>query len=87
MSTVNAAKADTVTGVVISNKMKDTITIRIERKVKDSIYGKYVRRSTTLFVHDAENICAIGDVVKVKECRPLSKKKNWELVEILEKAQ
>lgn len=76
-----------VTGVVISDKMKDSAVVRVDRKVKDPIYGKYVRRSTKLHVHDHENQTQVGDMVLIKECRPYSKTKNWELVKILEKAQ
>lgn len=77
----------TITGIVISNKMTNSIVVRVERKVKHPVYGKYLRRSTKLHVNDSENKCQNGDVVLIKECRPLSKTKNWELVEIVEKAQ
>lgn len=87
MSNAQETKHGTVTGTVISNKMKDTITVRVDRKVKEPIYGKYVKRSTKLHAHDQNNTCGIGDLVSVKECRPRSKTKNWELVEVIEKAQ
>lgn len=77
----------TISGVVISNKMTNSIVVRVERKVKHPVYGKYLRRSTKLHVDDRENKSQIGDVVLIKECRPISKTKNWELVEIIEKAQ
>lgn len=87
MSNAQEIKHGTVTGTVTSNKMKDTITVRVDRKIKEPIYGKYVKRSTKLHAHDLNNTCGIGDLVTVKECRPRSKTKNWELVEVIEKAQ
>ena len=76
----------TLTGRVSSNKMDKTITVVIERLVKHPIYGKYVRRSTKLHAHDADNSCNEGDIVRVAECAPLSKTKNWRVVEIVERA-
>jgi small subunit ribosomal protein S17 len=73
----------TVTGKVISNKMDKSATVLIERKVKHPVYGKYIRRSTKLHIHDAENVCQEGDVVTIEQCRPLSKTKSWKLVEIV----
>ena len=73
----------TVTGKVTSNKMDKTATVLIERKVKHPVYGKYIRRSTKLHVHDAENACQEGDTVMIEECRPLSKSKSWRLVEVV----
>jgi small subunit ribosomal protein S17 len=73
----------TVQGRVISNKMDKTVTIVIERLVKHALYGKYIRRSTKLHAHDADNSCKEGDIVRVSECRPLSKTKNWRVVEIV----
>ena len=77
----------TVTGHVISNKMDKSVTVLIERKVRHPIYGKYVKRSTKLHAHDEQNACNEGDVVSIRECRPMSKTKSWDLVEILEKAK
>ncbi len=76
----------TQTGSVISDRMDKTITVLIERKVKHPLYGKFVKKSTKLHVHDENNECSIGDVVRITECRPLSKSKSWKLVEIVEKA-
>jgi small subunit ribosomal protein S17 len=76
----------TVQGRVVSNKMDKTITIVVERKVKHPIYGKFIKRTTKLHAHDETNQCNEGDVVTVRECRPLSKSKNWMLVEIVTKA-
>ena len=76
----------TVQGRVVSNKMDKTITIAVERKVKHPIYGKFIKRTTKLHAHDETNQCNEGDVVTIRECRPLSKSKNWMLVEIVTKA-
>jgi len=75
----------TLTGKVISNKMDKSITVLIERKVKHPVYGKYITRSTKLHAHDEQNVCQEGDIVTISECRPLSKTKNWMLVEVVEK--
>ena len=74
-------------GVVSSNKMTKTITVAVERKVKHPIYGKFVKKTSSFHAHDEKNECAIGDVVKIMESRPLSKTKRWRLVEIVEKAK
>ena len=76
----------TVEGRVVSNKMNKSVTILVERQVKHPLYGKYIRRSTKLHAHDEENTCNEGDVVRVSECRPLSKTKNWRVVEIITRA-
>ncbi len=76
----------TVTGQVVSDKADKTISVLVERRVKHPIYGKYVRRSTKLLAHDAENQCRQGDLVVIEETRPLSARKSWTLVEVLEKA-
>ena len=76
----------TITGKVISNKMDKTITVMIERKVKHPVYGKYIKRSTKLHAHDANNECNQGDIVTVVACRPLSKSKKWMLENIVERA-
>ena len=73
----------TVEGRVVSNKMQKTVTVLIERQVKHGLYGKYIKRSTKLHAHDEEGKCQEGDVVRLAECRPLSKTKNWRVVEIL----
>ena len=75
----------TLQGRVVSDRMDKTITVLIERKVKHPLYGKFVRRSTKVHAHDAENECRTGDVVIVEQCRPLSKSKTWRLVEIVER--
>ena len=74
-------------GKVISNKMDKTIVVAIEESVKHPLYSKVIKRTYKLKAHDEENVCGIGDKVKVMETRPLSKDKRWRLVEIVEKAQ
>ncbi len=75
------------TGVVVSDRMQKTITISVERKVKHPIYGKFIKKSTKYTAHDEQNDCNIGDVVRIMETRPLSKRKRWRLVEIIERAK
>ena len=72
----------TVTGLVISSKRDKTITVMIERKVKHPLYKKILRRSSKLQAHDQDNTCGEGDLVTIKECRPLSKTKSWELLKV-----
>ncbi|MCY7420482.1 MAG: 30S ribosomal protein S17 [Chitinophagaceae bacterium] len=74
-------------GVVSSNRMDKTITVRVERKVKHPLYGKFVKKSTKFHAHDEKNECSIGDTVKIMESRPLSKTKRWRLVEVVEKVK
>tara|TARA_B100000073_G_scaffold333219_1_gene324467 strand:- start:3668 stop:3934 length:267 start_codon:yes stop_codon:yes gene_type:complete len=69
-----------LTGVVTSNKADKTITVKIERKVKHPLYGKVVKRASKVHAHDENNSASIGDIVSVKECRPISKTKTWVLV-------
>jgi small subunit ribosomal protein S17 len=73
-------------GRVISDKMDKTITVKVERQVKHPIYGKYIRLSTKMHVHDESNECAVGDDVEIEQCRPLSKNKSWRLVKVVAKA-
>jgi len=74
-------------GVVIKNKMDKSIMISIERKVAHPIYKKYFKKTTKLMAHDEKNECKLGDIVKIMETKPMSKNKNWRLVEIVEKAK
>jgi small subunit ribosomal protein S17 len=76
----------TVQGRVVSNKMDKSITVVVERKVKHPIYGKFIKRTTKLHAHDETNQCNEGDYVVIRECRPLSKSKNWMLVDVITKA-
>jgi small subunit ribosomal protein S17 len=74
-------------GKVVSNKGDKTITVQIDRVGRHRVYGKVVRATGTLHVHDEQNEAQEGDVVRVMECRPLSRTKRWRLVEVLEKAR
>lgn len=74
-------------GVVASNLMDKSIVIIVERKVKHQKYGKFIKKSTKFVAHDEKNDCTIGDTVRIRECRPLSKTKNWRLVEVIERAK
>ncbi len=76
----------TAIGRVTSNKMEQTATVVVERRVKHPMYGKYVRRSKKFHVHDPENTLNIGDVVQIKETRPISKTKSWALDRVIEQA-
>ena len=80
-------KNKTVTGTVVSSKMDKTISVCIERTVKHPLYGKYIRRSTKVMVHDEVNECSEGDIVIIESSRPLSKNKSWRLQKIVSKAQ
>lgn len=80
------ASQRTMVGKVISDKMNKTIVVQIERKIKHPLYGKYVRRFSKMYVHDETNTCHIGDMVKIKQSRPLSKLKRWVLLEVITKA-
>jgi small subunit ribosomal protein S17 len=84
--TENTTSVRTLSGRVVSNKMDKSITVRVERFVKHPIYKKFVKRSTKIMAHDANNECQIGDSVTVQESRPLSKNKTWALVTIDERA-
>ncbi|WP_027185847.1 30S ribosomal protein S17 [Desulfovibrio inopinatus] len=75
-----------LTGVVVSDKSDKTVVVRVETLVKHPLYKKYIRRRKKLMAHDPENACGIGDKVQIIEFRPLSKRKRWHLVKILEKA-
>jgi len=81
-----AALQRTVTGRVVSNKMDKSGTVLVERRVKHPMYGKYITRSSKYRFHDDSNETNIGDMVRIKSCRPISKTKSWMLDEILEKA-
>ena len=74
-------------GVVVSNKMEKSITIAVHTKAKHPIYGKFVNKTSKFMAHDEKNECNVGDTVRIMETRPLSKNKNWRLVEIIERAK
>ena len=86
MSTTEAVKRTKV-GRVVSDKADKTVTVMLERLVKHPLYGKYIKRSTKVHAHDEDNSCGQGDLVKISECRPLSKTKSWRVVEIMERAK
>ena len=75
------------TGVVVSDKMDKTVVVAVERKEKHPLYGKFVKKTTKFVAHDEKNECSEGDTVRIMETRPLSKTKNWRVVNIVEKAK
>jgi small subunit ribosomal protein S17 len=85
-SKVEAKGARTLTGRVVSTKMQKTVAVEIERLVKHGVYGKYIRRTTKLLAHDENGASHEGDLVKIAPCRPMSRRKSWQLIEVLEKA-
>ena len=72
-----------MTGTIVSDKMDKTVVVRVERRVKHALYKKYFTRSKRHAAHDAENIYSVGDVVRIQECRPLSRRKRFEVIEKL----
>ena len=74
-------------GVVVSNKMDKSIVVEIERREKHPIYGKFIKKTSRFMAHDEKQECNIGDTVRIMETRPLSKRKRWRLVEIIERAK
>lgn len=87
MNTSSEQKSQrTLTGRVVSNKMNKTIAVEIERLVKHPRYGKFIRRTTKVLAHDETNDSREGDVVTIAECRPLSRRKNWRVVSVVERA-
>jgi small subunit ribosomal protein S17 len=85
-SKVEAKGARTLTGRVVSNKMQKTIAVEIERLVKHPQYGKFVRRTTKLLAHDESGASKEGDLVTITPCRPMSRRKSWRLLAVVEKA-
>ncbi|RMH71007.1 MAG: 30S ribosomal protein S17 [Gemmatimonadetes bacterium] len=75
------------TGTVVSDKMDKTVVVNVERRVQHPLYGRIVKRSKRVKVHDEHNQCGIGDRIRIMETRPLSRDKRWRLVEIIEKAK
>ena len=78
--------ARTLTGRVVSNKMQKTIAVEIERLVRHPTYGKYIRRTTKLLAHDEAGASREGDLVIITPCRPMSRRKSWRLLEVVQKA-
>ena len=75
----------TLTGQVVSDKMDKSAVVLVERRVRHPLYGKYIRRSSKLHVHDAKNECRQGDTVTIQQCRPVSKTKSWTLLEVVDR--
>jgi small subunit ribosomal protein S17 len=86
MSDETSKTQRTIEGRVVSNKMQKTVTVLLERQVQHPLYGKIVRRSTKVHAHDESGDCKEGDMVRIAECRPISKTKNWRVVEIVTRA-
>jgi small subunit ribosomal protein S17 len=80
----NTEQLRTITGRVVSNKMDKTVSVLVERIIKHPVYGKYIKRSTKLLAHDENNQCQEGDLVAITSCRPISKRKAFRMVEIIE---
>jgi small subunit ribosomal protein S17 len=76
-----------LTGKVVSAKMNKTIAVSVERLVKHEMYGKFIRRTTKLLAHDDKGECKEGDTVTIKPCRPMSRRKSWILVSVVERAR
>lgn len=74
-------------GTVIGNRMDKTVVILVERLIRHAAYKKFVRRRAKYLAHDAGNVCGVGDKVRIVECRPLSKRKRWQVVDVIEKGQ
>ncbi len=87
MSTMERNLRKERVGIVSSNKMDKSVTVVVKRKVKHSVYGKFVNKTRKFLAHDEENTCNIGDTVRIMETRPLSKNKSWRLVEIIERVK
>ena len=82
----NIKTRKTQQGAVISNAMDKSVVVLVERKVRHKLYGKYIRRRVKYMAHDPENVCNVGDIVILEECRPLSKNKRWRVRNIVEHA-
>ena len=81
--TENTKPQRTIEGRVVSNKMTKTVTVLLERQIQHSLYGKLLRRSTKVHAHDETSQCKEGDLVRIAECAPVSKTKNWRVVEVV----
>ena len=88
MSEADNKKASTrrTVGRVVSNKMQKSVTVSVERLVRHPVYGKFIRRTTKIMAHDEDGTCKEGDTVAIVECRPISKRKAWRVVEVLKRA-
>ena len=86
MSEEKVTKQRTIVGRVVSDKMDKTVSVAVERLIKRPVYGKYIRRTTKVLAHDANNECKAGDRVAISECKPISKNKAWAVVNVVERA-
>jgi len=86
MSEESKKQTRTVVGRVVSDKMDKTVSVAVERLIKHPMYGKYIRRTTKVLAHDANNECKPGDRVAISECKPISKNKAWAVVNVVERA-
>ena len=84
---VGASTKRPLTGRVVSDRMKKTVTVLVERRVKHPLYKKYIRRSTKIHVHDESDECKVGDSVSIVQCRPLSKTKAWKVHNVIARAK
>lgn len=82
-----AANKRQLTGRVVSDKMKKTVTVTVERRVKHPLYGKFMTRSRKYHAHDEAGECKAGDLVLIEECRPISRTKTWRVIQLMEKAK
>jgi small subunit ribosomal protein S17 len=86
MSEDNKKGRRTIIGRVVSDKMDKTVSVAVERLIKHPMYGKFIRRTTKVLAHDANNECKPGDRVAISECKPISKNKSWAVVDVIERA-
>ena len=86
MSDEKAKTQRTIVGRVVSDKMDKTVSVAVERLIKHPVYGKYIRRTTKVLAHDANNECKAGDRVAIAECKPVSKNKAWAVVNVVERS-
>lgn len=82
---MSEAQIRTQVGRVVSDKMDKTVTVMLERQVKHPMYGKYIKRSSKVHAHDEDNACKEGDLVRIAECRPISKSKSWRVLEVVDR--
>ena len=85
--TVKRGNVKSREGLVVSDKMDKTVVVAVVRQVKNSTYGKYVRQTKKYMAHDEENTCKVGDLVRIKETRPMSRNKRWKVTEVLSRAE
>ncbi len=86
-STEKISKKSNITGKVVSASMDKSISVAVERRIKHSLYNKYISKTTKIMAHDQNNDCKVGDIVSLNEIRPISKRKSWVLSEIIKKGQ